>query len=139
LGDLLRGCARQLAEVALDGEAPELGDVAVSVGRAAQRKRLVELREIGEALVDRGELELLLVARVVEVELLVELRDEAVGPVAEAVEVGTAERRGCARQSRRRITTCGKSTYRPTARPSWSRSPARSSPRSTGRTAPPPR
>jgi len=102
LGDLLRRLAGQLAEVALDGEAPELGDVAVTVGRAPKGKRLVELREIREALVDRAELELLLVPRVVEVELFVELGDEAVGSVAEAVEVGGVQRRSLAGQSRPR-------------------------------------
>jgi hypothetical protein len=110
LRDLLRGLARQLAEVALDGEAPQLGDVPVAVRRVAERERLVELGEIGEALVDRAELELLLVAGVVEVELLVQLRDEAVGPLAEAVEVGGVQRRSLAGQSRLRITRCAKST-----------------------------
>ena len=98
LGDLLSGLARELAEVALDGEAPELGDVPVSLRRPAERERLVELRQVGIALVDRAELELLLVARVVEVELLVEVGDEAVCALAEAVEVGAAEWGSCAGQ-----------------------------------------
>jgi len=76
----------------------------------AERERLVELGEIGEALVDRAELEFLLVAGVVEVELLVQLRDEAVGPLAETVEVGGVQRRSLAGQSRLRITRCAKST-----------------------------
>jgi hypothetical protein len=38
------------------------------------------------------------VSRIVEVELLVELRDEAVCALTEAVEVGTAERGSCAGQ-----------------------------------------
>ena len=91
LGHLLGLVARQLAEVALRGEAPELGHAAVAVRGAAEGERLVELRQVGEALEDRGELELLLVARVVEVVLLVELRDEAVGSLAKAVEVGRGE------------------------------------------------
>ena len=74
LRDLLGGLARQLAEIALDGEAPELGYVTVPVGGAAERERLVELRQVGIALVDRAELELVLVPCVVEVELLVERR-----------------------------------------------------------------
>ena len=110
LGDLLGLLARELAEVALGGEAPELADAPVAVRRLAERLRLLELRQLGVALVDRRELELLLEARVVEVELLVELGDEAVGPLAEAVEVGRRERGGCAGQGRRRITRCGRST-----------------------------
>ena len=49
------------------------------------------LQAVGELGGDRRELEPLLVARVVKVVLLVELRDEAVGPVAEAVEVRRGE------------------------------------------------
>ena len=97
LGHLLGLLARQLAEVALGGEAPELGHAAVAVRGAAEGERLVELRQVGEALEDRGELELLLVARVVEVVLLVELGDEAVGPLAEAIEVRRGQWRGRAR------------------------------------------
>ena len=98
LGHLLGLVARQFAEVALRGEAPELGHAAVAVRGLAECERLVELRQVGEALEDRGELELVLVARVVEVVLLVQLRDEAVGPVAEAVEVSRCQRRGRAGQ-----------------------------------------
>jgi len=98
LRDLLGGLARQLPEVALDGEAPELGDVTVPVRGSTERERLVELRQVGVALVERAELELLLVSRVVEVELLVQLCDEAVCALAEAVEVGAAERGSCAGQ-----------------------------------------
>ena len=108
LGRLLGLLARQLAQISLGGEAPELADPAVSVRRSAERLRLLELGQLGVALVDRSQLELLLEPRVVEVELLVELGDEAVGPVAEAVEVGLRERSGCARQSRRRIAGCGR-------------------------------
>jgi hypothetical protein len=49
------------------------------------------LGQVGVALEDRSELEFLLVARVVEVVLLVELRDEAIGSVAKAVEVRRGE------------------------------------------------
>ncbi len=108
LGCLLGLLARQLAEVALGGEAPQLADPGIAVRRLAERLGLLELRQLGVALVDRRELELLLEAGVVEVELLVELGDEPVGPLAEAVEVGLRERGGCAGQSRRRITMCGR-------------------------------
>ena len=97
LGDLLGLVARQLAEVALRGEAPQLGDAAVAVRGLPERLRLLEPRQLGVALEDRRQLELILEARVVEVELLVELGDEPVGPVAEAVEVGGGQRSGCVR------------------------------------------
>ena len=92
LGDLLRVLAGELAEVALGREAPELADAPVAVGHFSERLRLLELGQLGVALVDRGQLELLLETGVVEVELLVELRDEPVGTVAEAVEVGLGQR-----------------------------------------------
>ena len=88
LGCLLGLLAGQLAEVALGREAPQLANPAVAVRRPPKRLRLLELRQLGVALKDRSQLQLLLEPRVVEVELLVELGDEAVGPVAEAVEVG---------------------------------------------------
>jgi hypothetical protein len=52
---------------------------------------LIELGQVRVALEQRGELELVLVPGVVEVVLLVQFCDEAVGPVAEAVEVGGCE------------------------------------------------
>jgi hypothetical protein len=107
LGGLLGLLARQLAEVALGGEAPQLADSAVAVRRLPERLGLLDLGQLGVALVDRRQFELLLEAGVVEVELLVELGDEPVGPVAEAVEVGLGEGGGCG-QSRRRITMCGR-------------------------------
>jgi hypothetical protein len=105
LGGLLGLLPRQLAEVALGGESPELADPAVAVRGVAQRLGLLELRQLGVALVDGRQLELLLEPGVVEVELLVELGDEPVGPLAEAVEVGLREGGGCG-QSRRRIPIC---------------------------------
>ncbi len=57
------------------------------------------LRELGVPVVDRLQLELLLDAGVVEVVLLVELGDEPIGALAEAIEVGGGERGGCARHS----------------------------------------
>ena len=77
--------AREVAEVALAGEAPELGR------RALEPLRRLELRQLLVPLVDRLELERLLVAGVVEVVLLVELGDEAVGVVAEGVELAACQ------------------------------------------------
>ena len=74
--------AGEAAEKALAGEAPQLG------GRAFEPLRRVELRQLLVRLVDLLELERLLVAGEVEVVLLVELGDEAVGVVAERVELG---------------------------------------------------
>ena len=96
--DLLRLVAGEVAQVALGREAPELADSPVAVCGLAERLRLLQPGELGVAVVDRRQLELFLVARVVEVELLVELRDEPVGPLAEVVEVGGGQRGGCARQ-----------------------------------------
>jgi len=99
LGGLLGLLTRQLSEVALGGEAPQFADVTVAVRRPAESECLVELGQLRIALVDRRELELLLVSRVVEVELLVEVRDEAVGALAEAIEVGRVQRRSGARDA----------------------------------------
>jgi hypothetical protein len=91
--------AGELAEVVLAGEAPELLHAAVAVGRrGAERLRLVELGELRIALVERLQVERVLVARVVEVVLLVELRDEPVDAVAVGVEVPGGRR--CAGHSR---------------------------------------
>ena len=85
--ELLGVGARQPPEVALAGEAPELADAAVAVDRRAERLRLLELGQVGVPLVDRLELEPLLQAAVVEVELLVELGDEPVRAGPEGVEL----------------------------------------------------
>ena len=77
--------ARQVAEVALAREAPQLGR------RALEPPRGLELRQLLVALVDRLDVERLLVAGVVEVVLLVELGDEAVGVVAEGIELAGRE------------------------------------------------
>jgi len=71
--------ARQVAEEALAGESPQLGRL------VAHRERGVDRREVLEPLVDRFHLVGRLLARVMEVGLLVELRDEPVGPVAEGI------------------------------------------------------
>ena len=98
-GDLLRLGARQVAEVALAGEAPELGlAVASCAGRLGQPGRGLERRQVGETLVDRLELEALLQARIVEVVLLVEGGDEPVRLVPVCLE---ASRRGRRHGSRR--------------------------------------
>ena len=86
-GDLLAVLLRQVAEMALAGEAPQLPDSPVSVDRLAERLRPFELGQILVAFVDRLELELVLEAGEMEVVLLVELGDEAIGVVAVRVEV----------------------------------------------------
>ena len=84
--------ARQLAEVALAAEAEEL-QVLPAADRLAEPLDRLEVGQVGVALVDRAQLELGLQAGVVEVVLLVELGDEAVGAGAVAVELAVAERR----------------------------------------------
>ena len=85
---LLAVLARQLSEVVLGGEAPELGDAAVAVHGLAQDPRaLLERRELGVAVVDRLQVERVLEARVVQVVLLVELGDEPIDAVAVGVEL----------------------------------------------------
>jgi hypothetical protein len=79
--------ARQLGEVVLGSEAPELGDAAVAVRRGSERLRLLERGELGITVVDRFQVERVLVARVVQVVLLVQLRDEPVDAVAVGVEL----------------------------------------------------
>ena len=83
--------ARDRAEVALAREAPELAQ-APAVHGLADAAGGLERRELGVPFEDRLELERLLQARVVEVVLLVELGDEAVGAAAVAVELAVAER-----------------------------------------------
>ena len=63
-----------------------------AVDRRAEPLDRLEVDQLGVALVDRAQLEVRLQARVVEVVLLVELGDEAVGAVAVAVELAVAER-----------------------------------------------
>src|SRR5579864_3197991 len=116
LGDLLLLLADEVAEVPLARKAPKLADVAAAVHRRADVERGVELGQLGVALVDRDEVVGLLVAREVEIRLLVQLRDEAVSVVAEGVELSLAERRG---HGVPRISPCRRSTSRPTARPSF--------------------
>ena len=91
LRDLLRVLARQLAEIPLAAEAEEL-QVRPPGDRLAEPLDRLEVDQVGVALVDRAQLEVRLQPRVVEVVLLVELGDEAVGAVAVAVELAVAER-----------------------------------------------
>ena len=91
LRDLLGVLARELAEVPLAAEAEEL-QVRAAVDRLAEPLDRLEVGEIGVALVDRAQLEVRLQAGVVEVVLLVELGDEAVGAGAVAVELAVTER-----------------------------------------------
>ena len=84
---LLAVLAGQRAEVVLAAEAPQLTQVLVAVDRGADRVRRLQGRQVGVALVDRGQVERLLQAREVLVVLLVELGDEAVCPLADAVEI----------------------------------------------------
>ena len=93
LRDLLALFARQLAEITLRREAPQLADAPVAVCHLAERLRLLEVGQLRVALVDRREVERVLEPRVVEVVLLVELGDEAVGLPAKAVQVDGRGRR----------------------------------------------
>src|SRR5215210_512330 len=103
---LLSVLARQLGEIILGREAPELRDAAVAVRRRAERLCLLKRRELRVALVQGLEVERVLVTGVVEVVLLVQLRDEAVDPVAVGVEL-LARRRGG--RHGRRIVACARS------------------------------
>ena len=85
LGEPLLMGARQVAEEALAGEAPQL------CRRALEPLRRLELRQVLVALVDRLEVERLLVAGVVEIVLLVQFGDEAVGVVAERVQLAACQ------------------------------------------------
>ena len=78
--DLRLVLAREVAEEALARESPELGR------RALHLPCGVEPRQLLVALVDLLDVERLLETRVVEVELLVEIRDEAIRAVAERVD-----------------------------------------------------
>jgi hypothetical protein len=92
LGELLRMFARQIAEVALAREAPQLPHARAAVDGEADRLHLLELGEVLVPLVDRRQVERVLQTRVVEVELLVQLRDEAVGLFAVGVELAVRGR-----------------------------------------------
>ncbi len=79
--------ACQVSEVALAGEPPQLADARAAVDGEADRLHLVELGQVGVALVDRRQVEGVLQACVMEVELLVELGDEPVRLLSVGVEL----------------------------------------------------
>ena len=70
----------------------QLAAAAVPVDRGSERERRIELRQALVPLVDRPYFICLFQARKVEVGLLVELRDEAVGVRAERVDLPLLER-----------------------------------------------
>src|SRR4029077_16247599 len=109
--DLLLFLADEVAEVALARKAPELADIPAAVDRRADRLRGLELGQLPVALVDRDEVVGVLVPGEMEVRLLVELGDEAVGVLAERVELTLAER---GRHGPPRIPVCRRSLSRPT-------------------------
>ena len=86
LGDLLRVLAGQLAHVALAAESEEL-PVLASTHALAEALHRLDVCQVGVPVVDRAQVEVGLQARVVEVVLLVELGDEAVGAGSIAVEL----------------------------------------------------
>ena len=106
LGDLLLLLAHEVAEIALAGEPPELPHVAAAVHRSPDVESGVELRQLAVPLVDRHQVVGVLQAGEVEIGLLVELRDEAVGFGPEGVELPLVERR---RHGVPRITPCRRS------------------------------
>jgi len=87
LRELLGVVARQVAEVALAGETPELADARAAVDGEPDRLHLFELGQVRVALVDRRQVEGVLQAGVMEIELLVELGDEPVRLLAIRVEL----------------------------------------------------
>ena len=87
LGELLCVVARQVAEVALAGETPELADARAAVDGEPDRLHLFELGQVRVALVDRRQVEGVLQAGVMEIELLVELGDKPVRLLAIRVEL----------------------------------------------------
>jgi hypothetical protein len=103
--DPLLVVACEVAHVALGGEAPQLPR-AGAVGRLPEGLGSLQLRQLGVPLVDRRQVERLLVAGVVEVVLLVQLGDETVGLLTVSVELCGRER---ARHGLPRITRCARS------------------------------
>jgi hypothetical protein len=83
----LRELPGAVADEALADEAPELPRAAVSVHGRADRPSRLQARQLGVALVDLLQVEALLEPRVVLVVLLVEVGDEAIGLLAERVEL----------------------------------------------------
>ena len=114
-GGALGVLAGQRREEALAGEFPELAHARAAVDRGADPLRLLDVGQVGVALVDRLEVEIILQAGKVEVVLLHLLSDEMVGALAVGVEL-TFGRRGV--RHALRIPACRRSPSRPTAAPS---------------------
>ena len=93
-GDLLRVLLREVGEVFGAAEVPELADGSITVDRSAQRSRVLQRRQLGIAVVDLRDVERVLVTRVVHVPLVHQLREEAVGLLADGRELGARERLG---------------------------------------------
>ena len=91
-GDFLAVLLGEVPEVPLAGEPPQLTHASVAVDRLTEGLRPLELRQVLVALVNRLELEPVLQTGKVEVVLLVELGDEAVGVLAVALELLRAGR-----------------------------------------------
>jgi hypothetical protein len=115
-GRLLLLLAGERAEVARAGELPQLARTPVAVHRRADAVRHLERGQLAEAVVDRLELELVLVPGEVEVVLLVDRRDEAVRLLAVVVQLSGG--RDCCHQRGRRIPACRRSESTRTRRPS---------------------
>ena len=92
LGELLRLDPRQLAEVSLAREPPQLAHARAAVDSHPDPVRLLELGQVGVALVDRLQVVRVLVPGEVEVRLLVELGDEPVGLRPVGVELAVTGR-----------------------------------------------
>src|SRR5262249_26963521 len=102
----------QLTEIALAREAPELAHSVAAVHGDADRLDDLRLGEVLVPFVDRRQVEAVLPSRVVEVVLLVQLGDEAVGLRAEGVELAICHRGR--RHERTRIAACRRSVSAPT-------------------------
>jgi hypothetical protein len=91
LGDPLGVLPGQLAEIPLAAEAVEL-EILASADRRAEALHHLHICQLRVPLVDRTQVEVGLQPRVMPVVLVVELRDEAVGAGAVAVELAVAGR-----------------------------------------------
>ena len=93
-GDLLGVLLREVGEVLQAAEVPELPDAAIAVDRCAKRRGVLQRRQLGVTVVDARDLERVLVTRVVHVPLVEQLREEAVGLLADGCELGWGKRIG---------------------------------------------
>ena len=122
LADLRLLALRQVAEIAAAGEAPQLRTPPVAVDGRADRPGRSSVVRSANSLVDRLDLELVLQAREMEVELR-----RASPPRTGRRGRGRRQSAGWADGSatRRRIARCGRSPSGPSGGPSSSRSPTR--------------